>query len=374
MFYESIFLLTRRSLITGNQLWQISSTKKCQLITPCLCISTNVFLTKINSKTHFHNAYRLKSTFPEKLVQYSPLSLQPYLRLMRVDKPIGTWLLFWPCGWSLALAAGANSVFPDPSLVFLFGAGAFFMRGAGCTINDMWDRDLDAKVERTKNRPLASGELTMLDALACLAGQLGISLCILLQLNCIVLGTSSLGIVIAYPLMKRLTNWPQLTLGMAFNWGALLGWSAVYGSCNWAVCFPLYLAGISWTLVYDTIYAHQDTTDDLIVGIKSTALTFGKYTRQWLTLFSTSMIANLCAVGVMADQTLPYFMSVTLAGGILAHQIVALDIADSEDCKQKFQANKHVGTLIFLGILLGNLYSKLEEPPSNLLQGSSISI
>ncbi|XP_014272313.1 4-hydroxybenzoate polyprenyltransferase, mitochondrial isoform X2 [Halyomorpha halys] len=168
------------------------------------------------------------------LVSRSSPIVQPYLKLMRIDKPIGTWLLFWPCGWSIAMAAQAGAL-PDFKMLALFGAGAFVMRGAGCTINDMWDKDLDKKVERTKDRPLVTGSVSTNDAWVFLAAQLSVALTILLQLNwySVFLGASSLVLVVAYPLMKRVTYWPQLVLGMTFNWGALLGWSAVQGACDW---------------------------------------------------------------------------------------------------------------------------------------------
>ncbi len=171
-----------------------------------------------------------------RLVASVPVSARPYLRLMRVDRPIGTWLLFWPCGWSIAMAAQPGCL-PDPHVLALFAAGALLMRGAGCTINDLWDRDFDRRVERTQSRPLASGELEPSDALALLAAQLGGGLMVLLQLNTysILLGASSLGMVVTYPLFKRFTYWPQLALGLTFNWGALLGWSAVRGYCDWQV-------------------------------------------------------------------------------------------------------------------------------------------
>ncbi|KAL0273408.1 UNVERIFIED_CONTAM: hypothetical protein PYX00_006076 [Menopon gallinae] len=195
------------------------------------------------------------------LVNSSSANIKPYLKLMRIDRPIGSWLLFWPCGWSIAMAAESGSL-PDLSMLALFGLGALIMRGAGCTINDMWDRDIDAKVMRTKDRPLVTGEISPFQALVFLGGQLTIGLIILLQLNwySVFLGASSLALVIFYPLMKRVTYWPQLFLGCTFNWGALLGWSAIHGSCDWSICLPLYISGICWTIVYDTIYAQQDKT------------------------------------------------------------------------------------------------------------------
>ena len=215
----------------------------------------------------------LNYKFAAAAVSKAPKGLQPYLRLIRADRPIGSWLLFWPCGWGLGMAVPAGGL-PDLGLIALFGTGALIMRGAGCTINDMWDKDIDSRVTRTRDRPITSGQLTMFDALVFLGGQLGLGLLILLQLNwySVLLGASSMGLVVLYPVMKRFTYWPQLVLGLAFNWGALLGWSAVNGACNWSVCLPRYVAGISWTIIYDTIYDHQDKFDDIVLGIKSTAL------------------------------------------------------------------------------------------------------
>ncbi|XP_046486510.1 4-hydroxybenzoate polyprenyltransferase, mitochondrial isoform X4 [Neodiprion pinetum] len=285
------------------------------------------------------------------------------MRLMRIDKPIGSWLLFWPCGWSIALSAPPGMI-PDPQMLALFWLGAFIMRGAGCTINDMWDRDIDRKVARTKDRPLVSGEVTQLEALVFLSGQLGVGLLVLLQLNwySILLGASSLGLVVIYPLMKRITHWPQLILGMTFNWGALLGWSAVQGTCDWSVCLPLYVAGVCWTILYDTIYAHQDKVDDILLGIKSTALKFGDNTKVWLSCFGTSMISSLLTSGIMVDQTWPYYVAVGVVGSHLANQIYTLNIDNPTDCANKFVSNQRVGFILFTGIVLGNLLrSKKKE-------------
>lgn len=205
----------------------------------------------------------------------------------------------------------------------LFGAGAIIMRGAGCTINDMWDKDIDAKVQRTSNRPLVTKELTILDAWFFLGGQLGLGLLIVLELNwnSLLLGISSLGLVIAYPLMKRITNWPQFVLGMTFNWGALLGYSAVHGEVLWSACLPLYAAGICWTVIYDTIYAHQDRVDDLIVGVKSTALMFGKDTKKWLTGFAGLMTTSLVTAGLVCDLSWPYYASTLIITSHIGHQV-----------------------------------------------------
>ncbi|XP_063595128.1 4-hydroxybenzoate polyprenyltransferase, mitochondrial-like [Penaeus indicus] len=204
--------------------------------------------------------YGSKPTIPQRLVQNAPEPLQAYLQLMRFDRPIGSWLLFWPCGWSIALAA-APGCLPDLGMMALFGAGAVVMRGAGCTINDMWDKNYDGKVARTAARPLASGALTLFDALVFLSLQLSIGCLILLELNwySVLLGASSLGLIVLYPLMKRVTYWPQLMLGFTFNWGALLGWASVRGTCDWAVCLPLYAAGVAWTLIYGHYICTSDT-------------------------------------------------------------------------------------------------------------------
>lgn len=326
-----------------------------------------------NNPNNYKPGLRLCSSrpFPHKIAGYlvdkSSPSLKPYLRLMRADKPIGTWLLFWPCGWSIAMAAEASS-FPDIKMLALFGAGALVMRGAGCTINDMWDRDLDGKVARTKDRPLVTGAVAYNDAWIFLAVQLSVALTILLQLNwySVFLGASSLVLVVAYPLMKRVTYWPQLVLGMTFNWGALLGWSAIHGSCDWAVCIPLYLSGVCWTIVYDTIYAQQDVTDDLRLGIKSTAIKFGENTKTWLSLFSAGMISGLLTCGIFSEQCWPYFISVATVSGHLIHQIYTLDIRSSSDCSHKFVSNKNVGLLIFIGIVLSTLLKKKNKEPRNV--------
>ncbi|XP_069680416.1 4-hydroxybenzoate polyprenyltransferase, mitochondrial [Periplaneta americana] len=309
---------------------------------------------------------RKVGTLAATFVNNSSTALQPYMKLMRIDKPIGSWLLFWPCGWSIALSAAPGSL-PDLKMLALFGVGTFIMRGAGCTINDMWDKDIDDKVSRTKDRPLVSGALSQFEALVFLSGQLGLGLLVLLQLNwySILLGASSLGLVIMYPLMKRVTHWPQFVLGMAFNWGALLGWSAVNGSCDWSVCLPLYAAGICWTIVYDTIYAHQDKVEDLLLGIKSTAIKFGENTKLWLSGFSVAMISGLVATGVQCDQTWPYYTSVGFVAAHLATQLYNLNINNPTDCSRKFVSNQRVGLLLFGGILAGTLCkSKKKEKES----------
>lgn len=219
------------------------------------------------------------------------------------------------------------------------------------------------QVERTKNRPLANGDLTQGDAWVFLSTQLGLGLLVLLELNwySLLLGASSLGLIIIYPLMKRVTHWPQLILGMTFNWGALLGWSATMNSMDWAACLPLYAAGVCWTIIYDTIYAHQDRVDDLAIGMKSTAIRFGDNTKIWLTGFTTVMMSGLISSGIHCDQTLPYYTAVGLVAAHIARQIYTLNINNPTDCAKKFISNHQVGLLLFIGIVLGTLMKKKEE-------------
>ncbi|CAG2245546.1 COQ2 [Mytilus edulis] len=280
-------------------------------------------------KDAYRKQTRNLSVTPKAILDASPKSLQPYLRLIRFDKPIGTWLLYWPCTWSIGLAAAPGHL-PDLWLLTLFGAGAFFMRGAGCIVNDMWDRDIDKKVERTKLRPLASGELTYFQGLCCLGGMLSVSLGILLQLNwySVVLGAASMVLVITYPLAKRVTFWPQAMLGVTLNWGVLIAWSAIQGSIQTPVA-SLYLASVLYTMIYDSIYSHQDKYDDMLIGVKSTALKFGDKTKHWLTGFGTIMIG--------------------------AYQLYTVDLNNADDCAAKFRSNTGLGFVMFIGIVTGTL-------------------
>ncbi|KAG4922281.1 hypothetical protein AAZX31_18G197600 [Glycine max] len=289
---------------------------------------------------------------------YLPRKVQPYARLARLDKPIGTWLLLWPCMWSITLATTPGHL-PDFKMLALFGCGALLLRGAGCTINDLLDRDIDTMVERTKLRPVASGLLTPFQGLCFLGFQLLLGLGILLQLNNYsrVLGASSLLLVFSYPLMKRFTFWPQAFLGLTFNWGALLGWAAIKGSLDPSIVLPLYASGVFWTLVYDTIYAHQDKEDDLKVGVKSTALRFGDSTKEWITGFGIACLGGLAVSGFNAEIGWPYYASLAVASGHLGWQIWTVDLSSRADCNRKFVSNKWFGAIIFGGILAGRLSS-----------------
>jgi 4-hydroxybenzoate polyprenyltransferase len=246
------------------------------------------------------------------------------------------------------------SVMETASMMALFGTGALIMRGAGCTINDLWDRDIDDKVERTKIRPIAAGVITPKQAIGFLGLQLTAGLGILVQLNTysILLGASSLALVVTYPLMKRVTYWPQVVLGLAFNWGALLGWSSMTGSLDLSVAGPLYLGGVCWTLVYDTIYAHQDKRDDVKVGVKSTALRFGENTNKWLGAFSCGFVGLTALAGVNNGQT-GLFSLISVSGTALhlAWQLRNVNYNDPADCWAKFKSNTWAGAILWSGIV-----------------------
>jgi len=282
----------------------------------------------------------------------APTAWRPYLRLSRADRPIGTWLLLLPCWWGLALAATADG----PHLFDLWIAtgcaiGAFLMRGAGCAWNDLTDRDIDDKVERTRSRPLPSGQVTPRQTLIWTCAQALAAFCILLTFPpfAIALGIGSLALVAIYPFAKRFTWWPQVFLGLAFNFGVLLAWAAHSGSLGLAPVL-LYLAGIAWTLFYDTIYAHQDREDDALIGVKSTARLFGTRTRSWLSGFLVASVA-FAALAVMAATPGGAALTLGLAGvagfGVhLARQLHALDIDDGALCHRLFVSNRDAGLIL----------------------------
>ncbi|WP_443023755.1 4-hydroxybenzoate octaprenyltransferase [Sneathiella sp.] len=284
---------------------------------------------------------------------YAPEGVQPYMKLSRLDRPIGTWLLLLPCLWSIALAAPAREL-PDLWLFILFAIGALVMRGAGCTLNDIADRNFDGKVERTRKRPIPSGQVTLLQAFIWLIIQCLIGLLVLLQFNffAIALGAASLILVAIYPFAKRFTYWPQFFLGLAFNYGALLGWAAVTGELSLAPVV-MYLGGIAWTLGYDTIYAHQDKEDDILIGVKSTALKFGAKTRPWLAGFYVVIFACLLVSGSLAGLTLPFYIVMAGAGAHLLWQIKTLDIDDPDLCLLLFKSNKVFGLIVLVAIMAG---------------------
>lgn len=282
----------------------------------------------------------------------TPAAAHPYLRLIRFDRPIGTWLLLFPCWWSLALAGAWSGHWPEPRLVLLFALGALVMRGAGCVINDLWDREIDGRVARTAGRPIPSGQVTPGQALVFLAALLLAGLVILLQLSptAIWLGIASLGLVAVYPLMKRVTYWPQAWLGLTFNWGALMGWAAATGELAWPPLL-LYGGGIAWTLGYDTIYAHQDRDDDALVGVKSSALRLGAWTRPWLAVFYAVAALLFLLAGLTAGLGWLYAIGLLAVIGHFAWQIATLDIDDPANCLLRFKSNRFVGWLLLAGIL-----------------------
>jgi 4-hydroxybenzoate polyprenyltransferase len=285
----------------------------------------------------------------------APKWLRPYLRLARMDRPIGIWLLLLPCWWSLSLAASpAVSPWPDPFFFILFAVGAVVMRAAGCTINDIVDRGFDAKVARTASRPIPSGAISVPQALAFLALLLLLGLLVLVQFNefTILLGTSSLVLVATYPFMKRITYWPQLFLGLTFNWGALLGWAAVRGDIG-APAILLYGAGVLWTLGYDTIYAHQDKEDDILVGVKSTALALAEKTKVWLFIFYGAAVLLTAGAGFMAGLSWAFYIVLVLAAAHLVWQSASVNIDDSKDCLDKFKSNRVYGLIVLIGIIAG---------------------
>jgi 4-hydroxybenzoate polyprenyltransferase len=283
-----------------------------------------------------------------------PTSLRPYARLMRLDRPIGWWLLVIPCWWGVALAAPGM---PDLWLMYLFFIGAVVMRGAGCVINDIYDRKLDALVARTKTRPLASGEVKLWQAFLLLAFLLGLGFLTLLQFNSFTVcaGIASLALVISYPLMKRMTWWPQLFLGFTFNWGALLGWSAVKGGLGLPALL-LYAAGIFWTLGYDTIYAHQDLADDERVGIKSTARYFGASSPFWVALFYALAIILLIAAAALTHEGRGFYVVLAIAAIYIAAQLSFWRREDPINCLKRFKSNRDFGLLVLVGIIVGRFW------------------
>jgi 4-hydroxybenzoate polyprenyltransferase len=283
----------------------------------------------------------------------APLWARPYLRLSRLDRPIGSWLLLVPCLWSAALASHlARDVSQLPLTIALFLIGAFAMRGAGCTWNDITDRDLDARVERTQSRPIPAGQVTVTQALVFLVVQALVGLVVLLQFNhfAIATGIASLLIVAAYPFMKRITYWPQVVLGLAFSWGALMGFAVVLGRID-AAALALYAGTVAWVIGYDTIYAHQDADDDALIGIKSTALLFGGRTRFALAIFYGLAVVLIGVAMHLGGAQWPAWIGLAVFATHLAWQVVRIEIGDSRLCLRLFKSNRDAGLLLFAGLL-----------------------
>jgi 4-hydroxybenzoate polyprenyltransferase len=287
----------------------------------------------------------------------APSWSRPYLRLARFDRPIGSWLLLMPCWWSAALAAGVlGDIRQLPLVTVLFFVGAFVMRGAGCTWNDITDRDLDAKVERTRSRPIPAGQVSVVQAAAFLVMQALIGLVVLLQFNrfAVATGIASLVIVAIYPFMKRITWWPQIVLGLAFSWGALMGFAATLGRID-AAALWLYAGSISWVIGYDTIYAHQDAEDDALIGIKSTALLFGARTRPALAAFYGIAVVLIAIALAASGARWPAAIGLTAFAAHLVWQTVRLDISNPALCLRIFKSNRDAGLLLFAGLLIDAL-------------------
>jgi 4-hydroxybenzoate polyprenyltransferase len=284
---------------------------------------------------------------------HAPQWSRPYLRLSRLDRPIGSWLLLMPCWWSAALAAGViGDISQLPLIIALFFVGAFAMRGAGCTWNDITDRDLDALVERTRSRPIPAGQVSVPQAMVFLLVQALIGLAVLLQFNrfAVATGIASLVIVAVYPFMKRITWWPQIVLGLAFSWGALMGFAVMQARID-ATALLLYMGSIAWVIGYDTIYAHQDAEDDALIGIKSTALLFGARTHRALMVFYGLAVVLTGAAFALAGARFPAWIGLAAFAAHLVWQIWRLQISDPALCLRIFKSNRDAGLLLFAGLL-----------------------
>ncbi|MCA8928261.1 MAG: 4-hydroxybenzoate octaprenyltransferase [Alphaproteobacteria bacterium] len=317
-----------------------------------------------------HKATDIRRSVAERLL---PAALHPYARLARLDRPIGTWLLLLPCWWGLGLAvsgAGASgggasgaggsgvgaSVWAAIGYGLWFALGALAMRGAGCTYNDIVDRDFDGRVARTALRPIPAGEVSVSRAWMFLALQLAVGAVVLFVLNpvAILIGFCSLPVVAAYPFAKRVTHWPQAVLGLAFNWGVLVGFAALTAGLTLSAAL-LYAAGLAWTLGYDTIYAHQDKEDDALIGVKSTALLFGARTRPWLVAFYGAATLLIAAAGGLAGLGVGFWIGLALLAAHFGWQVVALRLDDPDDCLAKFKANRDAGLIVTAALLFGGL-------------------
>jgi 4-hydroxybenzoate polyprenyltransferase len=351
-------------------------------------------------------------------------SLIPYAQLARLDKPIGTWLLFWPCAWGVAVGGAASgTALPVASvdaavtsatsafsatvdlsmasssssslaamglLLAQFGVGSILLRGAGCTINDLWDQDIDRNVARTASRPLASGQVTQRQALQFLAVQLALGAGVLASmpnmLSTAQWSIASLPLVAIYPTTKRYFPVPQLVLGLAINWGAFVGYAATRGYVDYSVVLPLYLSGVTWTVLYDTIYAHQDKADDAKLGLRSSALTFGNDTNRQtkiLTGLATVTYGQWLYVAVMGDPTLTLSEQSALfwlssAGGMsvayahLLWQVHTLDYASPRSCLERFRSNQYTGGMVFASLLATKLSSTIGNIPSVAVTAAAV--
>ena len=289
--------------------------------------------------------------------RWLPSNIRPYAQLARFDRPIGTWLLLFPCWWSLALAIEDwTNVTEFLWLFILFGIGAKVMRGAGCCLNDIADRNFDSGVARTKDRPIPAGIISVKQALFFMAMLSTLGLIILVQFNnfAIAVGAASLLLVSVYPFSKRFTYWPQFILGLTFNWGALLGWAAVRGEIQ-IPAILLYIAGIFWTLGYDTIYALQDKVDDAIIGIKSTTLALGERIRAWLYIFYSFAIFFMGLCGWFLELSWPFYVGLCCAAVQAIWQVKKLIMTSPNDCLAKFRSNRLFSWFFLGGIIASQI-------------------
>jgi 4-hydroxybenzoate polyprenyltransferase len=290
-------------------------------------------------------------------VDGAPRFVRPYLRLMRLDRPIGTWLLFWPCVFGLSLGATAvGQVYPPPLEVLLCAIGAIVMRGAGCTYNDIVDRDFDTRVERTRGRPIPSGAVSVPAAwaFAIFLSVIGFGILLLFNRFAILIGAGSLLLIAAYPFMKRITWWPQAWLGLTFNWGVPFGYAAMTGTL--APAALLFYAGcFFWTIGYDIIYAHQDKEDDILIGVKSAAIRLGARSKPWLYVFYSAAFLLMVAGGVTAGLRIVFVLSILVAGAHLLWQLHTLDIDRPLLCLALFKSNRDTGALIAAALILGGV-------------------
>ncbi|MCB1547440.1 MAG: 4-hydroxybenzoate octaprenyltransferase [Hyphomicrobiaceae bacterium] len=285
---------------------------------------------------------------------WAPRAIRPYLRLARADRPIGVWLLLWPCWWSQSLATLSNGhAYPSPWLLLLFAVGAFVMRGAGCAYNDIVDREFDAKVARTASRPIPSGQISVPAAKIFMVALSLVGFLVLIQLNwfSVWLGIGSLALIALYPFMKRITYFPQIVLGLTFNWGALMGWAAVEGKLAVAPLL-LYAGSVLWTIGYDTIYAHQDKEDDIALGLKSTAIRFGEASPYWVGGLYGAAWLLFVGAGLAVGAHLVFFAALALVALHFAWQAATLDIEDADGCLVRFRSNRNVGWIVWIGLLV----------------------
>lgn len=360
MFFElSSAVLTKTLGVRINYL--TAKFSDCYELSNQLREGLNTLKTYIMSKETYNKIGSSASDIPKNgwVDRFIPKHFRPYVRLARLDRPIGTWLLLFPCWWSITVAWTNWDVFGE--IIYLmaaFGIGAIIMRGAGCTYNDIMDRDFDAKVARTKDRPLPSAQLKIEKAILFLITLLLFGSLILLTFNsfAIYFGVASLILVFSYPLMKRITFWPQLFLGFTFNWGAFLGWAAVRGQIDQPAIF-LYIGGVFWTLGYDTIYAHQDRKDDIVAGVKSTARRLGLGSKPWLFGFYTGAVSLFTLAGITAKLSWPFYLGLFLGAIQLFWQVHKVEINNPKDCLTKFKSNRLFSWIFLVGIVLAQIHS-----------------